>query len=116
MSFYARAEIEQYRQDLPGYGPGDNGNGCFHIREMGLRVIASNGMGWEHVSVSKKTMVPNYEEMVWCKNMFWHAEDCAMQLFVPASEHIDCHSYCLHIWRPIDVEIPVPPPILVGCK
>ncbi len=114
MSFFARPEAERYRLDIPEYGPGDEQNGIFRIPEMGLRIICSSGLGWEHVSVSKKTMVPRYEELTYVKDLFWGPEDCAMQLFVPEAEHINCHPNCLHLWRPVDGEIPRPPGLLVG--
>jgi hypothetical protein len=37
-----------------------------------------------------------------------------MQLHVAVKEHINCHPYCLHIWRPHDQVIPLPPSIMVG--
>ena len=44
---------------------------------------------------------------------FW-PDEAAMQLHVPASDHINCHPYCLHWWRPIGQEIPRPPSWMVG--
>lgn len=37
-----------------------------------------------------------------------------MQLHVDVSDHISVHPNCLHIWRPTDVAIPLPPKIMVG--
>lgn len=31
----------------------------------------------------------------------------------PASQYIDVHKHCLHLWRPIGIEIPMPPLELV---
>jgi hypothetical protein len=33
---------------------------------------------------------------------------------VPIVEHINCHPYCLHLWRPHNVEIPRPPSWMVA--
>lgn len=30
-----------------------------------------------------------------------------------ASDYVNIHPYCLHIWKPINQEIPTPPRILV---
>ena len=79
-----------------------------------LRIVASSGEGWDHVSVSRKNRCPNWAEMEQIKHLFFKENETAMQLHVPESEHINCHPYCLHIWRPTDQEIPKPPPIMVG--
>jgi len=79
-----------------------------------LRVIASTDEGWEHVSVSCQTRCPTWEEMEWVKRCFFEPSDTCMQLHVPEAEHINCHPYCLHIWRPVSGFIPRPPNHLVG--
>jgi len=78
-----------------------------------LRVIASWGEGWEHVSVSHRQRTPTWEEMEALARHFW-PDQCAMQLHVPAGDHINYHPFCLHWWHPIDVEIPRPPGWMVG--
>jgi hypothetical protein len=74
-----------------------------------IRVIASSGEGWDHVSVSRKNRCPNWAEMEHVKRLFFADTETAMQLHVPASDHINCHPYCLHLWRPQFTEIPRPP-------
>lgn len=111
MSLLVPREAELYRTGPPG----DHKNGAFYFRD-GLFVICSDGAGWEHVSVSRKSKLPSYEDMCRVKDMFWGEEDCVMQLMVPKSEHVNYHPYCLHMWRPLEVEIPRPPMILVGPK
>ncbi len=81
-----------------------------------LKIIASSGEGWEHVSVSTPKRCPNWPEMDFVKNLFWEPYECVMQLHVPREDHVNCHPYCLHLWRPIGVEIPRPGSILVGPK
>ena len=77
-------------------------------------VIASNGMGWEHVSVSLNSRCPNWREMSYIKDLFWNDDETVMQLHVAKKEHINLHPYCLHLWRPLEKEIPLPPGIMVG--
>jgi hypothetical protein len=79
-----------------------------------IRVIASDGEGWEHVSDSLDSRCPNWQEMCRIKGLFWDAEDCVMQLHPPESQYVNNHPFCLHLWRPVDVQIPQPPSILVG--
>ncbi|WP_404480019.1 hypothetical protein [Novosphingobium sp. BL-52-GroH] len=84
-----------------------------------LRVIASagdapGGHGWDHVSVSLPGRCPTWAEMDEVKRLFFHPHEVAMQLHPEESEHISNHPYCLHIWRPVNAKIPMPPSILVG--
>ncbi len=95
-------------------------NGLFLIRSpIGgriLRVICSDGMGWEHVSVSLPTATPTWVEMCTIKDLWWDAEDAVMQLHPPQSAYINHHPYCLHLWRPTRADIPQPPYWMVGPK
>ena len=79
-----------------------------------LRVIASNGDGWDHVSVSRKTRCPNWEEMEQVAALFFTEHETAMQLHVPRSQHLNLHPYCLHWWRPHAHIIPTPPSSMVA--
>jgi len=79
-----------------------------------LRVIASSGGGWDHVSVSRRNRCPNWPEMSHVKNLFFRPDETVMQLHVPASDHVNDHEFCLHLWRPQDAEIPRPPKWMVG--
>lgn len=81
-----------------------------------MRVIASAGYGWEHVSVSRANRCPNWTEMSFIHRLFFQAHETAMQFHVPEADHVNCHPYCLHLWRPIAGDIPRPPAELVGPK
>lgn len=92
---------------------GDETCGVFNIpsRVDGypMKVIASSGEGWDHVSVSRPNRCPNWPEMEAIKRLFFADDETVMQLHVPVSDHISYHPHCLHLWRPHDVEIPRPP-------
>lgn len=99
----------------------ENGNnGCFVIKAPRstsiLACIASDGMGWEHVSVSKPNQCPTWEEMCFIKDLFWEADDTVYQIHPPADEYINNHRYCLHLWRPIQGPMTLPPRHLVGVR
>jgi hypothetical protein len=80
-------------------------------------VIASDQLGWEHVSVSRRDRCPTWEEMCQVKDLFWDADDCVVQYHPPRSEYVNNHKNCLHLWRPTHgVALPMPPAILVGFK
>jgi hypothetical protein len=94
-------------------------NGVFEIKgPIGTRllIIASDGMGWEHVSVSCKTRCPSWSEMCFVKDLFWDDEETVIQYHPPRSQYVDNCSHCLHLWKPIGMDIPLPPTILVGMK
>lgn len=90
-------------------GKGQHGKRRFHI-------IASDGDDWEHVSVSLPDRTPTWGEMCVIKGMFWGEDDCVVQYHPPKSDYINNHPYCLHLWRPIGIELPRPDSILVGIK
>lgn len=96
-------------------------NGCFQFALAGearlIRCIASDGMLWQHVSVSfpmKKTCVPSWDLMCRIKDLFWEPEDVVVQYHPPKSKHINNHPGCLHLWRPLDKTLPLPPGFMVG--
>jgi len=95
-------------------------NGAFMLTQKknkpDLFIIASDGLGWEHVSISTSQRTPTWSEMCKVKDMFWDKEDCVVQYHPPESECINNHPYCLHIWRPIGTDIPKPPGLLIGNK
>jgi hypothetical protein len=95
----------------------DGNNGVFMIPQPGsgpLRVVASDGEGWEHVSVSLPSRCPTWEQMCLVKAAFWDDEDAVMELHAPRSSWVNNHQFCLHLWRPVDGAIPLPPSIMVG--
>lgn len=48
------------------------------------------------------------------KRTFFKDTEAAMQLHVPVADHLSLHPYCLHIWRPHDATIPLPPKNMVA--
>ena len=105
--------VEPYR--IRGvYGTAE---GAFQIRRDGipLKIIASCGMGWEHVSVSAPGRCPTWGEMHHVKELFWSDDECVVQYHPPKEDYVNCHPFVLHLWRPNTpgVEIPRPPKALV---
>lgn len=95
---------------------GNNGLFLIPFESYELQVIASDGEGWEHVSVSLRNRTPNWKEMCFIKSLFWDEQECVVQYHPPQSEYVNNHDYCLHLWRPTGQEIPMPPSILVGIR
>jgi hypothetical protein len=94
----------------------DGNNGAFRLQlNTGAAfAIASEGMGWEHVSVSRPDRCLTWDEMCQVKALFWDDEDCVVQYHPPKSEYVNMHPHCLHLWRPTAGEIIMPPKIMVG--
>ena len=93
---------------------GNNGALTIPFESFILHVIARDGQGWEHVSVSLSHRTPNWREMCFIKVLFWDKEDVVIQYHPKKSEYVNRHEHCLHLWRPVEVEVPTPPKELVG--
>jgi len=96
------------------------------IKDYTYYAQAAVGEGWEHVSVTlwkqkgKKWKAVErtctWAEMCHIKSLFWEDDEAVMQLHPPKEDWVSTHPYCLHLWRPVDGEIPLPHSILVGRK
>lgn len=96
----------------------DGGMGEIHMPGWKGSVIWSFGGGWEHVSVSpyKSNVTPSWDDMCRLKDIFFNDDECVVQYHPPKTEYVNNMSNCLHLWRPINVEMPQPPSIMVGIK
>lgn len=101
----------------PDYG--FNGMFVIDFNGVSLRVLASDGMGWRHVSVSianKPNQIPSWKMMCHVKDLFWDPESWVMQFHPAASEYVNHHPGRLHLWEPLTELFPKPPSILTGLK
>ena len=85
-----------------------------------LALVCDNGdeTGWEHVSVrafqnNRKSRIPTWREMAFVKDLCWEPEDVVMQLHPARSAYVDRHPHVLHLWKPVNQTIPMPPQDLV---
>jgi len=137
-------KIERYRVNT-GDGLANCNTGAFFIpirthRSGCLKVICSNGGGWDHVSVSLPDRCPTWDEMCVVTDLFFKDDETVMQLRPPKSCYVNNHPFCLHLWRPQTTEeiseirqtwggewpmdypaesvgeIPLPPEVFVGLK
>lgn len=88
----------------------------FTINGRMIRCIASDGMGWQHVSVSieYETKPPPWSIMCRVKELFWEDEDWVVQFHPAKSQYVNHHPGCLHLWRPTEAEMPTPLATMVG--
>lgn len=107
-------EVESCRINHPTNGIGDSHNGCFVFPKRGLAVIISAGEGWEHVSVSRRDRTtPSWEEMCWAKETFFRDDEWVLQYHPAEEDYVDYGRNVLHLWKPLNQEIPKPPKIMV---
>lgn len=109
---------EPYRVQFDGFSPHGYGD-PFGVFSLGIAtgtimIIASSGSGWEHVSASLRNRPPNWSEMCRIKDLFWGPEEAVVQFHPPKSEYVNHHPHCLHLWKPIGLEIPRPPTWMIG--
>lgn len=112
--------IEPYRVLSGMYRstPAEGNNGAFIVpgpRGPKLFCIASDQLGWEHVSISPvdKNRCPYWDEMCFIKDLFWLPVECVVQYHPPQARYVNIYSYVLHLWRPTDIQIPMPPLVMV---
>lgn len=91
----------------------DGGDGWVTIKGTVFIVVYSNGGGWDHVSVSHKNRCPTWAEMCIIKDIFFDEEECCVEYHPAKSNYVNIHPNCLHIWKPQNRSIPVPPKIFV---
>lgn len=128
-------DVEMYRERNGDYGSDESygNNGVFYI-PMGLqeqvyrvnakpsgvylvlRVLISDGYGWDHVSVSLAHRCPTWSEMCRIKNLFFKPEETVVQFHPALSEYVNFHPYTLHLWRNQTTPHELPPSELVGPK
>lgn len=113
----------QYRVRRGALGSDDSQGqeGAFQIpschRDEVLTVIASDGLGWEHVSVSLgpfSKKCPTWEEMCQVKDLFWDEQAAVIQFHPPKSSYVNRHKGFLHMWRKIGAKVEMPPRFMVG--
>ena len=103
---YRQTDFERSCYHLDTSGDVGMRNGCFkvYVKNRSFFVIASDGGGWDHVSVTpcnrKRQTCPTWEEMCAIKDMFFYPEEEAIQYHPPKSQYINHHPFCLHLWRP----------------
>jgi len=88
---------------------GNNGAFLYPTHDGQMIVIASDKGGWEHLSASLSHRCPTWDEMCILKKIFWDETDCVVQYHPPASQYVNNHPHCLHLWRCVDQPFPLPP-------
>jgi hypothetical protein len=123
MSDWKFLNKSRVRQGMYGSDESYGFNGMFEFvipdELRAVRCIASDGMGWQHVSVSfgpNSKATPSWELMCKIKDLFFEEEDTVVQFHPAKSQYVNYHAGCLHLWRSLEKEQPIPHLIMVGPK
>ena len=134
MKPHAHKPLEKYRVKT-GYlasTEADGNNGAFIIPSKNdpnqkMVIIVSDASDWhfsyadeetkwEHVSASLPNRCPYWQEMCMIKDMFWDKDETVIQFHPAEKDYVNCYPHCLHLWKPIGIELPKPPMSTVGPK
>ncbi len=109
-----RKQVERHRL-APADGGGRRNSSCgsFVIPRNGARfcvLVSDTDGGWDHVSVTilNEERCPTWEEMCWVKSLFFKPNECVVQFHPPQDDYVNCHPYCLHLWKPQGREMLMP--------
>lgn len=107
------------REGRFGTTDADGFNGFFRlfVCHEWFKIIASDGEGWKHVSVSRlehSNKVPSWEVMCAIKDLFFEPEDWVVQFHPARSQYVNTHPGCLHLWKPTEAIMPTPKRNMVG--
>lgn len=87
-------------------------DGASYRHSNGLAAILTvanelDGKRWIHLSVSRATRLPSWDDLVSVRDAFLGPEALCVQVLAPKSRHVNIHPFCLHLWRCLDSD-PVP--------
>jgi len=110
-------EIEKYRATrFSNENDGNNGLFMIDFKSSTLKVIASDQLGWDHISISLPNRCPNWFEMKFVKELFFDDEETVVQFHPKKSQYVNNHEFCLHLWKEHGIDYTLPPSIFVGVK
>lgn len=79
-------------------------------KPLGLTAIISDSIEqdnrwWRHLSVSRKSRIPTYEDLALVKKLFLRKYK-AVQVFPREDEHVNIHPNCLHLFATDNLPLP----------
>lgn len=66
------------------------------------------------MSVSLPDRCPTWEEMCRVKELFWSDEETVVQFHPRRDQYVNCHEFCLHMWKQRKEQYELPPRNLIG--
>jgi hypothetical protein len=86
----------------PGQGVEVFDHALIPLRVIRSIAIRDNGERWFHLSVSRRSAIPSWSDMMKVKNEFLGLEVEAYQVMPRAAEYVNVNEFCLHFFAPID--------------
>jgi hypothetical protein len=65
-------------------------------------VREADGRRWVHVSLSRPSRLPSWDDVREVKDTFIGRDRRALQILPPQSEYVNKHKYVLHLWHCLD--------------
>ncbi len=112
-------ESHRVRDGQRGSDASYGNNGAFEIPlgNESLGVVASDGEGWDHVSVQVVgplgSRTPSWDDMDYVRKLFFRGDEWVVQYHPPTDKHLNDHPLVLHMWRSQRETVPVPPSWMV---
>lgn len=77
-------------------------------------VIASNGGGWDHVSIDpiNSSHTTTWDVMCVLKDICFN-DETVIEYHPSKENYVNIREHCLHLWKPQNTAIPVPPKLFV---
>lgn len=78
-------------------------------------VIASNGGGWDHVSIDpiNQGHAPTWDVMCVLKDICFNDDETVIEYHPAKENYVNIAENCLHLWKPQNTAIAVPPKLFV---
>jgi hypothetical protein len=92
---------------------GNNGAFMIKYKSRTYKVVISDQLGWDHVSVSLPNRIPTWKEMCIIKDIFFEDTEIVVQYHPAKENYINDSEYVLHMWRCQDKPMPMPPLMFV---
>lgn len=73
---------------------------------MATAAIMQDGREWLHVSLSRKSRIPSYDDLQLVKREFIGNDKKAIMVFPEQENYVNIHPNCLHLWYSAENPIP----------
>jgi len=85
---------------------GEDGSQWIHALKRLIVIVSASVEGdckrWLHVSLSRATSIPSWEDVREVKDAFIGTDRKAIQVLPRASEYVNINPYVLHLWHCVD--------------